>query len=282
MKVPDYRQALIDKAELPVEQCEIVTRFARTAYLLAGTGQPILCLHGAGAGAVTWYPSIDAIAKCFQLIAPDIVGYGESEKPDAPYDRPYFSAWLKDFLDSLGVDQVHLVGLSQGGAIALQFALENPHRVGKLVLVDSGGLGGQPSFWPMAAMIWMNSFPSVAANRFNSRYLLCDPKKRDTNHGYYSIEVLRKPGGKKPFTQGRGAAVSAITDEALGQIGNETLVIWGEEDQLFSVAHAEAAVQKMPNARLLRIKDAGHLPLMDQPEIFNQSIINFLNTGEDT
>ncbi len=154
--------------------------------------------------------------------------------------------------------------------------------VEKLVLVDSGALGARPTFWPMLGMIWMNSMPSAAANRFNSRYLLFDPEKRDPNHGYYSIEVLKKPGGKKAFSQGRGAAVSAMSEEALGRIENQTLIIWGEEDLLFSIEHAEAAARVMPNAKLYRIKSAGHLPLMDQPEIFNQRIINFLGTEEGT
>ena len=94
--------------------------------------------------------------------------------------------------------------------------------------------------------------------------------------GKDSIEVLKKPGGKKPFTQGKGAAVSAMPEEMLGQISNETLIIWGEDDQLFPVEYGEAATRIMPNAKLHRIKDAGHLPLMDQPEVFNKSIIDFL------
>ena len=280
MKAPDYRQALIDKVDFPVVQCEVTTKFAKTAYLTAGDGYPVVCLHGAGAGAVTWYPSMGTIAKNFHVVVPDILGYGESDKPDAPYDRPYFSAWLKDFLDTLGITKAHVVGLSQGGAIALQFALENPQMVDKLVLVDSGALGAQPSFWPMLGMIWLNIFPSAAANRFNSRYLMFNPKNRDPNHSHYSIEVLKKPGGKNAFTQGKGAAVSAMSEEALGEIQNQTLIIWGEDDLLFSIEHAEAAVQMIPNARLLRISDAGHLPMMDQTEIFNRSITDFLSAEE--
>ncbi len=278
MNQHDYRQALIDKVELPVAQYEITNSFGKTAYLTAGDGRPVVCLHGAGAGAVTWYPSIGAIAKGFHIIAPDIVGYGESDKPDAPYDRPYFSAWLRAFLETLGIDKTYIVGLSQGGAIALQFALENPQMVDKLVVVDSGALGAQPSLLPMLGMIWMNSFPSSIANRFISRYLLFNPENRDANHGHYSIEVLKKRGGNNAFTQGRGATVSAMTEKELGQIRNQTLIIWGEDDQLFSIKHAEAAVQMMPNARLHRIKEAGHLPLMDKPEIFNDCVIQFLSS----
>jgi len=94
--------------------------------LFTGSGQPVICLHGGGAGAVTWYPSIDPLAKYFHVIAPDIVGFGESDKPDAAYDRPYFVTWLKSFMLELGISKAHIAGLSQGGAIALQFTLDYP------------------------------------------------------------------------------------------------------------------------------------------------------------
>lgn len=171
MQKTDYRQALIDKIETPVMQERITAGSVQTAYLSAGEGRPVICLHGAGAEAVTWYPSISAIAECFHVIAPDIVGYGESDKLDAPYDRAYFSAWLKTFLSALSIAKAHIIGLSQGGAIALQFALDHPEMVDKLVLVDAGALGARPAVLPFIGMLWLNSFPSALANRFYARYL---------------------------------------------------------------------------------------------------------------
>ena len=272
----NYRQHLIDKIEGIVKQEEVTIGTIKTTYLLCGTGEPVIFLHGAGAGAITWYPSIHAISKNFQVIAPDIVGYGESDKPDAPYNRPYFSKWLKDFLKELKIAKAHIVGLSQGGAIALQFAIDNPEMVDKLVLVDSAGLGAKVSFWPLIGTIWMNSFPSSMANRFNSRYILHKPINRDPNHSSYSIAVLKYKGGKNAFKQGRGTAVSKISEELLKQIENKTLIIWGKDDKLFSVKYGETATKIIPNAKLHVIQDAGHLPLMDQPEIFNKILDNFL------
>lgn len=272
-----YRQALIDKIETSVTQSHVMAGSIETAYLSSGSGQPLILLHGAGAGAVTWYPSISAMSKHFHVIAPDIVGYGESDKPDASYDRAYFSKWLKDFLSALNISKAHIVGLSQGGAIALKFVLENPEMVGKLVLVDSGGLGVRPSFAPLFSMIWLNSFPSSLANRFFSRYILFNPKNRDPNHGWYSIAVLKSKGGKNAFKQGRGSAVSEIPKALLRKIQNKTLVIWGENDRLFSVEYGVSSASEIPNAEFLRIKNAGHLPLMDQAYTFNRSVLDFLN-----
>jgi len=275
------RQKLIDRAGIPIAQCEAATGFGTTSYLSAGTGHPVVCLHGAGAGAVTWYPSIAAIAENFRVIAPDVIGYGESDKPDAPYDRPYFSQWLRDFFEVLEIEKAHVAGLSQGGAIALQFALENPDVVEKLVLVDSAALGAKPSFWPMFSMILMNTFPSDLTNKLNARYLLRDPDNRDPNHGRYSVEVLRMPGGRNAFVQGKGAAVAAMAREDLANIENQTLVIWGENDQLFPVDQVESSIATIPNARLHRIDDAGHLPLMDQPDVFNEILMSFLTAQEE-
>jgi 4,5:9,10-diseco-3-hydroxy-5,9,17-trioxoandrosta-1(10),2-diene-4-oate hydrolase len=274
----NHRQCLINKIEGFVEQRAVTIGTITTTYLVCGTGEPVIFLHGAGAGAVTWYPTIPTISKNFQVIAPDIVGYGESDKPDAPYNKAYFSKWLNDFLKELKIAKAPIVGLSQGGAIALQFAIDHPEMVGKLVLVDAAGLGAKVSFWPLIGTIWMNSFPSAMANRFNSRYLLHNPTNRDPSHSGYSIDVLKSKGGKKAFKQGRGTAVSKIPEELLKQIENETLIIWGKEDQLFSVEYGEAAAKIIPNATLRVIQDAGHLPLMDQPEIFNKILGDFLKS----
>lgn len=276
MTKSNYRQALIDKIGVSVNQNYAMAGLIKTVYLSSGSGQPLIFLHGAGAGAVTWYPSIGIMSKHFHVIAPDIVGYGESDKPVAPYDRAYFSKWLKDFLLALDIPKAHIVGLSQGGAIALQFVLDNPQMVDKLVLVDSGALGARPPLPSVLGMLWLNSFPSSLANRFYSRFILFNPDNRDSNHAHYSSEVIMSKGGKNAFRQGRGVAVSALSENLLRQITKDTLIVWGENDRLFSIEHGEAAANVIPNAKFCSIKNAGHLPLMDQPEIFNKTLLDFL------
>ncbi|TCJ12203.1 alpha/beta hydrolase [Flaviaesturariibacter flavus] len=261
-----------------VEESEIMVGAVRTAYLSAGTGHPVILLHGAGAGAVTWYPAIAAVAKLFHVLAPDIVGYGESDKPAAPYDRRYFSKWLKDFLVNLNISRAHIVGLSQGGAIALQFAIDNPEMVDKLVLVDSAGLEAKVSFWSLFGMVWLNTFPSMIASRFNAHFILYKPENRDPNHSLYSVAVIKSTGGKNVFRLGRGAAVSKIDDVSLQQIKSKTLIIWGKQDRMFSVEAGERAARIIPHAKIHIIGNAGHLPLIDQTEIFNKHLTDFLNS----
>jgi 2-hydroxymuconate-semialdehyde hydrolase len=276
MEQPNYRQEIINRIEVPVEQREVTAESVKTAYLSAGSGPPVVCLHGAGAGAVTWYPSISALAEHFHVIAPDIVGYGESDKPNAAYDRPYFASWLRDFFLALEIPKAHVIGLSQGGAISLQFSFENPEMVEKLVLVDSCALGAKTPFGALFGFFWLYAFPSVAANRYMSRYLVAKLENIDPNFGPYSLQVVKKPGGKNAFWQGMGAAVSAMPEEELCQIQHQTLIIWGEDDNFLSIASGEAAAQIMPNAKLHRIQDAGHIPFMDQPKVFNDVVLQFL------
>lgn len=272
----DYRQEIIKKIEVPVSQLEVKAGSVNTAYLSAGEGETVICLHGGGGGAVAWYPTISVLAEKYHVVVPDLVGYGETDKPNASYDRPYYSGWLKSFMLALGISKTHIVGLSLGGAITLQFTLDNPEMVNKLVLVDSGALGARPSIGSFVAMWWLNAFPSELANKFMLRYLLANPKNGNANYSNYSLQVLNKPGGKKAFIQGKGAAMSAIPEENLKNIKNQTLVIWGRNDNLFSFTYGESAADKIPNAKLHIIENAGHLPMIDQPEIFNKSLLNFL------
>ena len=267
---------MIGQIGVPVTQAEVMVGSINTAYLSAGIGDPVICLHGAGAGAVTWYTAIEPLARHFRVLAPDIVGFGETDKPDAPYDRDYFVKWLTGFMQALGIEKAHLIGLSQGGAIALQLALDHPGRVNKLVLVNAGGLGARPPLAAMLGMIWMNTLPSALANRFQSRYVLHMPANRDVNLGRYAIEVLKRQGGKHFFSQGRGSAVRAIPTSRLRALQQQTLVIWGENDRLFPLAQVLDAIAAIPNATLCRIQAAGHLSLLDQPVAFNTAVGDFL------
>jgi len=281
MRQPNYRQKLIDKIGIPVEQGDVYVGSVKTAYLSAGSGQPAVLVHGAGAGAVTWYKTIASLAESFRVFVPDVVGYGESDKPKAPYDRPYFATWLRGFFGALGIQKAHVIGNSQGGAISLQFALENSEMVEKLILVDSGALGGGMPFGAFIRMFRLNNFPSLAAYRWMSPYLVAQPENNDPDYAEYTVGVVKKPGGKNVFMQGRGAAVSAMSKDELRQIKHQTLIIWGADDNFFPVDHGETAAQIMPNAKLHRIREAGHLPFLDQPEIFNAVLLRFFKSVTD-
>jgi len=276
-------KGLISRIGVPTEQRSIHAGNIKTSYLAAGSGKPVLLLHGAGNGAIQWYTVIGSLSAHFQVVVPDVVGYGESDKPSAPYDRPFFSAWLRSFVDALGLGQISLVGTSQGGAIALQFTLDNPEKVDRLVLVNSAGLckAAQEVPWNVKLrMMWQNLFPSLESSRwFLEQYALFDSAKIEQammELEEYGREVLRMPGGRRAFWKGRGRAVTPIPTEQLGRILHPTLLIWGAEDRTFPLSSARAAAEIILNAQLQVISKAAHTCFLERPAEFNATLVRFL------
>lgn len=113
-------------------------------YLSAGEGSPVFLLHGGGAdcAGLSWRLSIGLISREHRVFAPDLPGYGNSDKPRIKYSSQYYVDFLGRLMNVLQVERASLVGLSLGGAVSLGFALKSPHRVDRLLLVDSHGLGG--------------------------------------------------------------------------------------------------------------------------------------------
>ncbi|SMC55701.1 Pimeloyl-ACP methyl ester carboxylesterase [Desulfocicer vacuolatum DSM 3385] len=271
------REKIIKSMGASVEEKVVHVGSVKTHYLTAGKGKTILLLHGNNAaGAVSWYPVIGALATDFKVIAPDVVGYGESDKPFASYGRPYFVLWLKNFLDVLGLEKIDLVGNSQGGSIALQFTHDYPERVDKLVLADSGSLGNELPLGAVWGFIWNNTFPSLFSTRWLNRFLIHNTDKIDKNWTQYSLTLLRKLRSKLVFWLGAGKATRPISKEVLSKIHHKTLIIWGTEEKLFPISHAEKAHRFMPDAKIQLIEGAGHIPFFDQPDRFNNAVQQFL------
>jgi len=270
-------QHVIDRIGVPVERKTISAGMIKTAYLETGSGDTVLLLHGVSSAGITWYPVIGPLSAHFHVIAPDIVGYGESDKPPADYDAPYYCAWLTAFLDAVGVQEAHVVGHSKGGALSLRFALDSPARVKSLVLVDSAGLGvgSGASFSALLAMLCYNLFPSRTTGLWVTRQVMHDPQNLDPALGEYIDGVIKSPGGRRALLRGR--AHTRISPEQLAQISQPTLIIWGDDDRLIPVAQAEAAAKALPHAQLHVIREAGHSPFFDQPQQFNDALLRFLN-----
>ncbi len=276
-------EKLIKRIGVPVEQRVVDAGSIKTNCFVAGNSKPVLLLHGAGKGAIQWYPVIGSLSAHFLVIAPDIVGYGESDKPSASYDRPFFATWLRDFVNALGLKRFSLVGTSQGGAIALQFALDRPEQVDRLVLVNSAGLSEISQKVPASLklrMMWQELFPSQTSSHWILKnYALFDGGEIDPailELEDYGREVIRMRGGRRAFWQGRGRAVAAISQEQLMQIPHRTLLIWGKEDRTFPLSSAQEAAQVMPNAQLQIVSKARHSCFLEQPNEFNRVLLQFL------
>src|SRR5438045_2259804 len=150
-----------------MEHEEITLHGHRVSYRLADWGPVILLIHGITGSSLTWEEVIEPLAERYTVVAPDLLGHGESAKPRGDYSLGAYASGVRDLLQAIGHDRVTVVGHSLGGGIAMQLAYQFPERCDRLVLVSSGGLGREVSFLLRAATLpgseWV--IPVLASDR---------------------------------------------------------------------------------------------------------------------
>jgi 2-hydroxymuconate-semialdehyde hydrolase len=277
--VAALREEILAYYGLSIEHGFIDAGGVRTFYLSAGSGPPLVMLHGAGGGGVLWAPVVDSLRRHFRIIIPDVVGYGESDKPHGPYDRLFFAGWLRGFMDAMGLNKASLVGNSQGGAIAVQFAMDNPARVSNLVLVCSAGLH------PLRALGWPAIVDMIRAQLFMSkrsmlrlvRHLIYDISRFPLDSAVRYLEaVAAMPGGKLAFLEGRGRAVRPFKRMELDRVNCPTLILWGGEDRVVRPSAAPMNVPAIAGATVKLMPGAGHTPFIDRPTLFTEHLAEFI------
>lgn len=273
-------QRLIAQLDVSVEEGWTSAGEVNTHYLTAGRGVPLVLVHGGGAGAIQWGPIIEPLSSQFQVIAPDVVGYGESDKPNAPYDRPYFAGWLGDFIRSLRLKRTHLLAASQAGPAAIEFMSNHLEQVDRFILADSGGFGSRPPGGVLLRMLLLYTFPSITALRWYSKYVVHNDASLGDDLAAYAVEVIRMPGGKLAFRQGRGQAVEPIPPELTRGLKQPTLVIWGQEERFFPISQLEQVRKLLNDAKVVVLPEAGHLSFLDQPVMFSKAVTAFLSEGQ--
>jgi pimeloyl-ACP methyl ester carboxylesterase len=266
----------------------------RRAYVKTGSGPALLLLHGLGCDHTTWLPVIDALARRYTVIAPDLLGHGASDKPRADYSVGGFANGMRDLLTVLGVDKATVVGHSFGGGVAMQFAYQFPERTERLVLVGSGGLG--PEVSPAIRAITTTGFHQVmgvltlpgirqagtAGLRALSRTGIKGFRDFDEVAGIY--ESFRDPAGRAAIRHVVRAVVDwqgqivTMADRAYLTQAMPMCVIWGEDDRVIPVSHADHAAALAPAARIELIAEAGHFPHKDHPQRFVKILNDFIGT----
>jgi pimeloyl-ACP methyl ester carboxylesterase len=278
VRIADIRDRIIQRCPTDVGNRFLLANDRRTFLLYGGNGKPVVLLHGAGGGGILWEPVLPCLCSHFRTIAPDIIGFGESAKPRARYDRQFFADWLHRVLDRLDLGRVSLIGNSMGGAIALQYALDHPDRIDKLILVGSAGLGlkgfSPLVFLAMAAAVLL---PSTATARHLARYLVARPDRlAEEEELAYLVAVARTAGARRQFLRGRGKAVRPFPVSRLRTLRRPVLLLWGQKDRILSVDNARLGLKAIDTATMRLIPGAGHVPYYDQPAEFCNHAIDFL------
>ena len=261
-----------------------------TRYWAEGNkGSNVILIHGLGASADIWMHNISAIASGYRVYAPDLVGFGRSDKPDVKYSPSYMSTFINDFMTALDIKDACLIGQSLGGGIALVNQLHFPGMVQKLVLVDSAGLGrDMPLVMRLATVPVMGELmlmPSRAGMAFVLRHLVYDPSVITDKLIDIHFDINFNRGGAKTVLNVLRACATIhgarpdVLDSVMQHLDNikiPTLIIWGREDRLFPVMHACFAKEKMPDSYLYIFDRCGHMPNFERPEEFNTVVLNFL------
>jgi pimeloyl-ACP methyl ester carboxylesterase len=262
------------------------------SYRRAGRGPVIVLLHGIAGSSATWDDAIDRLSRRYTVIAPDLLGHGQTSNEPTDYSIGAHANALRDVLEALGVERVTLVGHSLGGGVAMQFAYQFPERCERLVLVSSGGLGREVSLALRAAALpgaevvlpWL----CIAGRQSVGKLMTALGKvglkaSADLAESWRNFISLEDPGARRAFIKTArsvidlgGQSVSAMDKLYLAEL--PTLIVWGEEDRLIPVRHAREAHERLPGSRLEVFAGAGHFPYHDAPERFAELLDDFVRT----
>jgi len=248
-----------------------------------GQGRPVVLIHGSGPGVsawANWRLILPELARDFRVIAPDMVGFGFTERPqNFVYNR---AAWVKqalDLLDALNLEQADIVGNSFGGAIALALAIEHPERVRRLTLMGSVGLsfpitpgldavwGYEPSFEAMRGLLDLFAYDRALVNDelAELRY------RASIQPGFQESFSAMFPAPRQ-----RWVDALASSEEAIRALPHESLVIHGREDQVIPPSVSYRLAEMIPSAQLHVFGHCGHWTQIEQTARFVKLVRNFL------
>ena len=267
-------------------------------YRQAGSGPPVVLVHGMVNSSRHWEKVALELADRYTVIAPDLIGHGDSAGPRGDYSLGAHASRIRDLLAAIGVDSATLVGHSYGGGVAMQFFWQFPQRTERLALISSGGLG--PEVSPMlrsAALPGASALLSLVANRRLVAALAAGGARlheRESPAGVYvqalarAMQPLTGPGARHAFLQtlrsvidGRGQRVAA-NDRLylLDHAPTPTLIVWGGRDNTIPLAHGREAHRALPSSRFEVLDSAAHFPHLEDPAGLARVLGDFLETTE--
>jgi pimeloyl-ACP methyl ester carboxylesterase/putative sterol carrier protein len=269
----------------------VPTRAGRVATMEAGTGRPVLMLHGLGGTKVSFLPSVAALAPDFRTIAMDIPGFGDSDKPIGSYDAAFMARWAVSLLDALGIERADVLGHSMGGRVALELGMRHPDRVGGLMLMTPSMAWRAAKPWaPYLRLLrpelgFLQPAPRPLVEGFVRRMI---PGAADQSWSGAGVdEFLRSyltPRGRVAFY---AAARQIYLENGDGPDGfwarlercsPRSLFLWGRRDQLVPIGFQRHVSSALPTAEHVEL-DCGHIPQFERPAQTHAALAAFLRGG---
>lgn len=249
-------------------------------YLEAGSGPEVILLHGLGGDNGNWRMTLPALASRFHVYAPDQIGFGQSDKPQINYRVATLVDFLNAFYKKAGISKAALVGNSLGGWVAMDFALQYPDKVTRLVLVDSGGYSFKRTGGVAPAReVLLGLNPSSLAGTKQLMAIVFHNKAFSTDEVSEQVftQHLRKNDGYtiNSFVDSilRG---EDVVDGKLGALKTPTLIVWGRDDLLIPLAAGKALAEDIAGSQTVVLDDCGHVPQMECAAPFNDALVKYL------
>ena len=254
-----------------------------TNYHDQGAGDAVLLLHGSGPGVsawANWRLVLPSLAENFRVVAPDIVGFGFTERPDdIRYDMETWLRHALDFLDAMEIEQAHVIGNSFGGSLAVALAIQAPQRISRLVLMGSVGLefeltegldltwGYTPSIENMRRLLDLFAY---------DRSLVNDELARLRYEASIRPGVQESYAAMFPAPRQDGIRRVCSNEDDVRNIEHETLIIHGRDDRIIPVSVSEHMFRCIKNSQLHIFGNCGHWTQIEHNRRFNQLVSDFL------
>jgi pimeloyl-ACP methyl ester carboxylesterase len=276
------------------EAHEVYLHGQKAVYRTAGEGPSVVLIHGMINSSRHWEAVATRLARSHRVIAPDLIGHGETAAPRGDYSLGAHAAGIRDVLTSIGVERATIVGHSLGGGVAMQFFYQFPQRTERLVLVSSGGLGHEVS--PLlrgaampgsAAMLRLATRPRLVGAIAAAGARL---RERGNSSGVYlqavarALGPLQEEGSRRAFIETLRAVIDVegqrvSARDRLYLLGDmPTLIVWGERDRTIPLKHGLEAQRSIPNCRFETLPRAAHFPNLEDPEGLAGVLADFLAT----
>jgi pimeloyl-ACP methyl ester carboxylesterase len=254
-----------------------------TSYLEAGSGETVLMLHGSGPGVsaqANWQHTIPTLARRFHVLAPDIVGFGATERPeDIVYSLRNWTDHMWAFMDARGIEKARVIGNSLGGRIALQMATDHPGRIAKMVLMGAPGVGMTPTEGLAALRAYEPSHDAMRELLRN--YFAVDPAMITDDLVKIRYEASIADGAyeayRAMFFDPRHAGTElGITENEVRAIATPTLLIHGREDKVVPLQVSVTMLGLLPNADLHVFSACGHWTQIERADEFSSVVSDYL------
>jgi pimeloyl-ACP methyl ester carboxylesterase len=278
------------------EEWEISLHGRRVIYRIAGEGPPVVLIHGMLNSSSHWQAVARRLACDYTVIAPDLIGHGDSAAPRGDYSLGAHAASIRDLLAAIGVERATIVGHSLGGGVAMQFFYQFPQRVERLVLISSGGLGREVG--PMLRTAALPGVSGLLSLTIHPRLLdaLWDLgtrlRARGVGTGEYlraiarALRPLQSADARQAFLHTlrsvidvHGQRVSA-TDRLYLLESVPTMIVWGERDHTIPLAHGRSAHEAIPGSSFHTLARAAHFPHLEDADGLSELLLGFLASTE--